>query len=381
VPVRTIAATIGMVLATVVVIAVLMKVERILLWLVVAAFLATALWPVVGLVQRRTRMPRSLAVLTVFLVAGLLLAGVVALFVTPLVTQGREFYSNLPDYVAQARQGRGPVGDLVTRFHLDTYVRNNSVKLRQGATGLGSSAGHVLGVVASTLAALISIIVLTFLMLLEGPKLLEGVLSAVGEPRRTRVERVGRDCAKAVTGYMAGNLFISVVCGLLTFVTLAALGVPFAGVIALFVAIVDLIPLVGATVGAVAATAVAFLHSVPAGIGVIVFFVLYQQLENHLLQPLVLSRTVKINALAVLVSILLGVELAGILGALLAIPVAGMVQVLVRDVYDHRRGVVKDTPTVGEDEVPVQPEDHPYPAGYAGSGAVAGPVHAGADHP
>jgi predicted PurR-regulated permease PerM len=364
-----------MVLATVVVIAVLMKVERILVWLVVAAFLATALWPVVGLVQRRTRMPRSLAVLTVFVVVGLLLAGVAALFVTPLVTQGREFYSNLPDYVAQARQGRGPVGELVTRFHLDTYVRNNSAKLRSSATGLGSSAGHVLGVVASTLAALVSIVVLTFLMLLEGPKLLDGVLSAVGQPRRARVERVGRDCAKAVTGYMAGNLFISVVCGVLTFVTLAVLGVPFAGVIALFVAIADLIPLVGATIGAVAATAVAFLHSVPAGIGVIVFFVLYQQLENHLLQPLVLSRTVKINALAVLVSILVGVELAGILGALLAIPVAGMVQVLVRDVYDHRRGVVKDVPTVGEDEVPVHADDHPYPDEPTGSSAVEGPAH------
>ena len=123
---------------------------------------------------------------------------------------------------------------------------------------------------------------------------------------------------------------------------------PFAGLIALFVALADLIPLVGATLGAVVAVR-RFVHSVPAGIAVVVFFVLYQQLENHLLQPLIFARTVKLNPLAVLVAILLAVELAGILGALLAIPVAGIIQVVLRDVWDHRRGAPKPEPTVGED--------------------------------
>jgi hypothetical protein len=97
---------------------------------------------------------------------------------------------------------------------------------------------------------------------------------------------------------------------------------------------------------------------VPAGIAVIVFFVVYQQLENHLLQPMIFSRTVKLNPLAVFVAILLGVELAGILGALLAIPVAGIIQVVLRDVWDHRRGRPKDEPTLGEDRTPV---DHANP--------------------
>jgi predicted PurR-regulated permease PerM len=106
----------------------------------------------------------------------------------------------------------------------------------------------------------------------------------------------------------------------------------------------------------VAATA-GFIHSVPAGIAVIVFFVVYQQLENHLLQPMIFSRTVKLNPLAVFVAILLGVELAGILGALLAIPVAGIIQVVLRDVWDHRRGRPKDEPTLGEDRTPVDHAD------------------------
>lgn len=337
VPVRTIAATIGMVLATFVVVLFVMKVERILVWLAVSLFLATALWPLVGLAERRLKLPRSLAVSAVFLVVGIALVAVIALLVTPLVTEGSRFAEQLPQYVDDAKQGKGPVGDLLKQLNIDTYVQDHQDEIRKQAAGLGTSAAHVLTVIASTVAAVVSIIVLTFLLLLEGPKLLAGSLGVLSGERAERAERVGRDCARAVTGYMAGNLVISLICGVLTYVVLFATGVPYAGVIAVFVAIADLVPLIGATVGAVIAAAVAFLHSVPAGIVVLVFFLVYQQLENHLLQPVVLSRTVNINPLAVLISILLGVELAGILGALLAIPVAGIVQVLIRDLYGVRR--------------------------------------------
>ena len=348
VPVRTILATIGLVLATVVAVVIVMKVAKVLVWLGVSAFLATALWPLVDLAERRLRAPRSIAVLAVFVVGGLVLGGVLALLVAPIITQGKDFADQLPSYVDDAKHGQGPVGDLVQRFHIDTYVAEHKDELKQQALGLGTSATHVLSTIASTVAAVVSIAVLTFLLLLEGPRLLDSGLGSLSDERRERVERVGRDCARSVTGYMAGNLVISVICGFLTFVTLTLVGVPYAGVISVFVAIADLIPLIGATIGAVIACSVAFLHSVTAGIVAVVFFVVYQQLENHLLQPVVLSRTVKINPLVVLTSILLGVELAGILGALLAIPVAGIVQVILRDVYDARRGTVKERPTVGE---------------------------------
>jgi predicted PurR-regulated permease PerM len=147
-----------------------------------------------------------------------------------------------------------------------------------------------------------------------------------------------------------------VICGVLTYITLLAVGVPFAALIALFVAIVDLIPLVGATIGAIVAVIAAAIHSVPALIVVAIFVVVYQQLENHLLQPLILSRTVKLNPLTVLVAILLAVELAGVLGAFLAIPIAGMIQVIVRDLWDNRRGRPKTEPTVGEDRIPAAAE-------------------------
>jgi predicted PurR-regulated permease PerM len=177
-----------------------------------------------------------------------------------------------------------------------------------------------------------------------------------------------------VTGYLTGNLLISVICGALTYVVLLVLGIPFAGLIALFVGLADLVPLVGATIGGAVAVIAGFLHSTTAGIVVLVFFVLYQQLENHLLQPLIFARTVKLNPLTVIVAILLGVELLGVLGALLAIPAAGMIQVILRDVWDHRRGRPKDEPTVGQERRPAiasdddshaapEPTTTPFPSG------------------
>ncbi len=135
-----------------------------------------------------------------------------------------------------------------------------------------------------------------------------------------------------MTGYVGGNLLISVIAGLATWVMLSILGVPYAGVLALWVAFADLIPLVGATIGAIPTVAFAFLHSSAPASPPSIFFIAYQQFENHVLQVTVMSRTVNVNPLTVLVSVLVGVELFGLLGALLAIPAAGVIQVVVRDI-------------------------------------------------
>jgi predicted PurR-regulated permease PerM len=195
--------------------------------------------------------------------------------------------------------------------------------------------------------------VLSFMMILYGPDMLAGATGMLSPPTRERVRAVGGDCARAVTGYVFGNLLISVIAGLVTFVGLFVFGVPFRGVLALWVGFADLIPLVGATLGAIPTVGIAFLHSIPAGIGMLAIYIVYQQVENHVIQPVVMHKTVKLNQLFVLVSVLVGVELFGFIGALLAIPAAGVIQVVVRDVYDHRKGAVKVEPTIGADEVPV----------------------------
>jgi predicted PurR-regulated permease PerM len=353
--VRTILTTIGLLLATALVLYVVLQTLQVITWIIVAAFFAVALYPVVGWVERKLLggKRRSLATLIVFVVIVLLLAAVGTVFVVPLAQEGTKFAGQLPQLVDDARAGRGPVGDLLQRTHALTYVQDNQERIRSFATGLTTPAAGVLSGVATGAAGAASIFVLAFLMVLEGPKVVDGFTNLFHPPTALRLRHVGADCAKSVTGYISGNLLISAICGVLTYVVLKIAGVPFAGLIALFVAIADLIPLVGATIGAVVAVVAALVHSVPAGIAVLVFFLVYQQLENHLLQPLIFSRTVKLNPLTVIVAILLAVELAGILGALLAIPVASIAQVIVRDVWDHRRGRPKREVTVGEDERPV----------------------------
>jgi predicted PurR-regulated permease PerM len=242
---------------------------------------------------------------------------------------------------------------VVKRYNLDKQVEKNTPRIKKAFSGLGKNSVKIVKGIGNAIAAGLTIFVLAFLMILEGPKMLEGGLNALSPPRRERTKRVAADCAKAVTGYMAGNLLISVIAGIATFLFLFFAGVPFRGVLGLWVAFADLIPLVGATLGAIPTVLIAFLHSVPAGIATIVFYVLYQQFENHVLQVTIMSRTVDLNPLVVLVSVLLGVELFGLLGALLAIPVAGVIQVIARDIYDERTGRLKPEPTVGADEKPV----------------------------
>jgi predicted PurR-regulated permease PerM len=352
VPVRTILATIGLVLATMVALLLAWKLARIIGFVIVAGFFAIVLAPAVGFLERRG-IRRSLSTILVFFVGISLFGLMVFAFVQPVAREVNEFANNFPQFVRDARAGRGAIGRLVQRYNVDEFIASNQERFQRALRDLGAPALDVVRSVANTVFALVTILVLSFLMLLEGPKLLQGGLGLLAPERRERVRFIAADCAKAVTGYMAGNLVISVIAGVSTFVVLSVVGVPFSGVLGLWVAFADLIPLVGATLGAIPTVAVAFLASPTKGFVILVYFILYQQFENHYLQVAIMSRTVDLNPLAVLVSVLVGVQLFGILGALLAIPVAGVVQVLLRDIYDERRRQLKEEPTVGAEEVPV----------------------------
>ncbi|MGV9255209.1 AI-2E family transporter [Streptomyces sp. NPDC003697] len=333
-------------LATYVVLELVVHARRVLIWAVVALLLAVSLHPAVAALQRRVpRCRRSVATLLVFLAAAAAVAAVIALFVIPLVQEGSRFADRLPAMIRDVRAGRGPVGHLLERIHVLQYVQRHHGQIQAFAAGLSTPALRFIRGAASTAAGALTIFVLAYLMVLEGPKVIDRSLALVDEEPAARIRRVGAACARTVNGYVTGNLMISFICGLLTFVMLQVSGVPFAGLLAVFVAVTDLIPLVGATIGAVVASAVAFVHSLPAGIGAIVFFIVYQQVENHLLQPVVLSRTVKLNPLTVLLAILIATEVAGILGALLAIPVTGVIQVILGDLWAHRGGRRPGLPT------------------------------------
>jgi predicted PurR-regulated permease PerM len=330
----------------------LWKLQRILALVIIAAFFAIILNPLVDLVTR-LRIRRSLATTIVFLLGVGAFAGMAYTFVRPIYDAGQDFARNIPGFVERAQNGQGRVGELVKRFDLEKKVQENAPKLQEALKNAGGPAVHAAQRVASGLLALLTILVLTFLMLLEAPAIISSFLSLLSPERAVQVRRIGQDAARAVTGYMAGNLLISVIAGLVTWIFLTIVGVPFAGVLGLWVGFADLLPLVGATIGAIPTILIAFLTSTGAGIAVVLMYIVYQQVENHVLQPLVMSRTVHLNPLGVLLSVLVGVELAGFVGALLAIPAAGAIQVMVRDLWDDRQQRLKAVPTVGVDETPI----------------------------
>jgi predicted PurR-regulated permease PerM len=357
VPVRTMVVGIGLVVATYLILRAIVLLAHIETLLVVAAFFAIVLTPAVDLLRRKLRISRGLATAIVFIVGIAIVSALLYAFIRPLVDEASKFADNFPTYVSEAREGRGPAGDLVRRYNLDERLRDAQASIEDSAASAGGGALKVAGRVLGGVVSGLTILVLALMMVLYGPDMLKNAVSVLDPERRERVTAVASDCARALTGYVMGNLLISAIAGTLTFIALVILGVPFAPVLALWTAFTDLIPLVGATLGAIPTIGVAFLHSTSAGIGMLIFYVIYQQFENHVLQVVIMSKTVQINQLFVLVSVLIGVELLGFLGALLAIPAAGVIQVIVRDLWDHNAGRWKEEPTIGTDEIPVSKVD------------------------
>jgi len=335
---RTVFRVVGILLATAIVLEVLWIARHVLTWVFIALFLTLALNPAVDRLEKRLKR-RAVATGIVFIAAIAVVVGIGFLFIPTLVSQVNDFAGKVPDYLHDLTKGRGRLGFLQEKYHLVDKARK---ALREGGAsklfGVSGAALSLAKGVVNAVLATVTIAFMTLFMLLEGRKWVESFFSLLAPAPQRRWRAVGHDIYRTVGGYVTGNLLISLIAGGLTTIVLLIVGVPYAVALGLIVAILDLIPLAGATIAAIIVGAVAFLHSIPAGIVVIVFFVVYQQIENHILQPIVYGRTVQLSPLVVLISVLIGAELAGVLGALAAIPVAGSLQVILVDWLRHRRG-------------------------------------------
>jgi len=321
--------------------------RRVLIWTFVSAFLAVALNPAVGALQRRGIRRRGAAAAVVYVVMLAIIAGLGALLIPTLVSQVNDLVDAAPGYVQDLTHGRGPLGFLETKYHVvervqDAVKGNGSGRLAGGAT----AALDVTRSVITFVAGVVTIAFMTFFMLLEGEAWKDRFVALLPAKAQPRAQHMASEIARTIGGYVSGNLFISVIAGFSVTIVLLVVGVPFALALGLLVAILDLIPLAGATLGAIIVTLVALTHSLTAALIVLGFFIVYQQLENHLLQPIVYGRTVQLSPLAILVSVLVGAEVAGVIGALGAIPVAGTIQIVISDWLQHRR------PPPPEDGVP-----------------------------
>ncbi len=345
--VRTILAVFGIAIAVWALLHVVSVARHVLVWVIISIFLALAINPLVEWLQRRGIRRRGLATSAAFTLVLLAVAAVGALFIPTLVDNVNKFVDALPGYVDDLTKGKGRLGFLETKYHVVEKIReqieNGGAKRLLGLSGAAVSITKgVINIVVGT----ITVVFLTFFMLLEGPAWIERLYGLLSPESQPRWRAVGRDIYRQIGGYVTGNLVISLIAGTLTTLVLLVVGVPYAVALGLIVALLDLVPLAGATIAGIIIATVAFLHTIVAGIVVVAFFILYQQLENHVLQPVVYRRTVSLSPLVILVAVLIGAEVAGVLGALAAIPVAGAIQVLVRDFLRARRERAIEKPLV-----------------------------------
>jgi len=321
------------------------RLRDVLLLILVAGFVALILNPLVRVIEKHVVHRRGVTLVTLIGLAAF--AGLAYEFGDPLVTGITNFANKLPAYITSAETGKGWIGkgwigDLVRRYHVQQWVAKNAPKLVTFGQGLAKPALSFGEGAVSLLFELFTIFVLVLLLLLEGPKLRRGVLSLFSARQAREIQAVSSQVNKAVVGYMLGNFTTSVICGLTVFISLLATGVPFPGLWALWVALVDFLPIIGgALAGIPVVLFAAASKGLTAGIVVLVVFLIYTQIENHALNPIIMSRTVRISPLLVLLSVLVGASIGawvggifgGFVAALLSIPAAGALQVIVVEIW------------------------------------------------
>jgi predicted PurR-regulated permease PerM len=332
---RTVVLFVTVAIGALLLLALLYSARHVLVQLVVAVVLALALEPIVKGFERRG-LGRGAAAGLTFALAALGLIVFAYLLVAPLVDETRRLVDDAPSLVQQVTSGDGRLGFLETRFHV--VERTRDLVQSNELPGTANRAMDVVGSAVQTGGAIFFVAFLTLFVQLGGRGWFDSFVQLTPERARPRVRRTGHGIAGAVGGYVAGNLLISVIAGSVTSLVLFALGVPYAIPLGLVVALFDLIPLVGATIGTIIVGAVALTEGFTTAVIAVVAMIVYQQIENHSLQQLVYHRTVQLPPLAIAVSVAAGAEAGGVIGALLGIPFAGALKVVGAELVAWRRG-------------------------------------------
>jgi predicted PurR-regulated permease PerM len=337
-------------------------------WLVISLFLAAVLNPAVNWLQRRHRLiKRPLAIALTYLGLVVALIFVVGIFLPVLVDQ----INGLTKFVATAANApEGPteyikglaqqngLGGLFERF--SSQLKDLRDELGALLRNLFSSTGAIAISAAGFVAALATVLTLTFFLLLGSERYVNASVGLFREAHQPLVRRILGQSAGAISGYITGNLAISVICGVTTFVVLLILGMPYAAPLALLVAVLDLVPLVGATLGGALLVIVGLFVEPWKAVVLLVFVLVYQQVESNFLQPIVYSKAVQLNGLVILIALLVGGQLLGIPGALLAIPVAEIMRIVVTELLAYRRTKQEENeanePAVASSSPPTTPE-------------------------
>jgi len=310
----------------------IVRARSVLIIIGLAFFIAAGLDPIVGWLVRH-RMPRWAAVLTV-IVAGLAIAGAfLAAAIPPLANEATALAHQIPHYMHDLQNRNSQLGKLNLKYH----IQDRLTKLV--SNGGGSLVGGVLGagaLVLTTASAILAIIVLSIYFLAGLPQIKMFTYRLIPHSRRPRAILIGDEIFANVGGYVLGNFITSVIAGLGTYLWLLAWGVPYPILLGMFVAFLDLIPVIGSTIGGAVVSLVALTVSLPVALATLAFYTGYRLAEDYLIVPRIMGRTVELPAIVSLVAVLIGGVLLGIVGALVAIPVAAAVRLLLQEIAFHR---------------------------------------------
>ncbi len=328
-------------LAVVAISVLLWSLRHLLLELLVSLVLAVVAEPAIRLLIR-AKMRRSMSVVVVFILLLTLVALTLFVLSVPLYHGIVTAILKLPELVKTVESRRGQLTNLLIKLHLESYLQSSSVQVTQLISSAANPAFLAAKGLLSTLINLVAIFILSVFISLEGPFIVRGLLTVIPSDKVPLVKRAIMETSKGVTRYVLGNLFTSIVAGVVVTASLSILGVSYAPLLGLWVGLVDLLPLVGGLLAGIPTVLIALFHSTSAGIIMLIVFVAYQQIENHVLNPVVFSRAVRLNPFWILFAILVGDQLAHLEGALLAIPVASGLQVVGRILWEeHTRNLTR----------------------------------------
>ncbi|MBI1857380.1 AI-2E family transporter [Candidatus Saccharibacteria bacterium] len=312
-----------------------------LLLIFTAFFLALALnAPVHWLAERlpgKRRGNRTTATALSFFVVLALLIGFIASILPPLVRQTSSFIDVAPTLVDDVRDENTSLGRFVRHYKLEDQVEKFSSQLSDRLDNLSGTAVSTFNRVTSSIFSTLTILVLTFMMLIEGPAWMALLKRLVPDENMVRVDNLGNEMYRVVKGYVNGQVLLAAIASVMILVPLLILNVSYPVALMVIVFVCGLIPLVGHTIGALIVSSVALFHSVPAAIIILAYYILYQQIENYIIQPKVQSNSTNMSPLLVFSSVIVGVSFGGLFGGLVAIPIAGCVRIIVLDYLNSHK--------------------------------------------
>lgn len=311
----------------------LITARSVLILIGLALFIAIGMEPLAAWLTRH-RVPRWGAVLAIVAIGVGLVAGFFALAIPALVDQATTLAQHLPAYLHTLQSHNSTIGRLNQRFHLQQRLTG-----MLSGSGASSVLGGVLGAgqyVLSAVSSVIVVVVLVVYFLAAMPRIRLFAYRLAPRARRPRVILLGDEIFTKVSGFLLGNIVTSAIAGIGTFVWMLALGIPYPALLGLFVALADLVPVIGSTIGGAIVTLVAFTVSLPVALATLGFYVAYRLAEDYLLVPKVMGHTVRVSAVVSIVAVLVGGALMGIIGALVAIPLAAVLRLLLDEIVFPR---------------------------------------------